>query len=130
MSLSIDNYLGVHATALTLRSQRAEILANNMANADTPNFKARDIDFRKVLQQTSSHAINPVRTHEAHITVDSMNHGDNPMYRVPQKASLDGNTVDMDTERGEFTENAVRYQASLEFLNKRIKGILNALRGE
>ncbi len=131
MSFSLDNYFGVHATALTLRSQRATMLANNMANADTPNYKAKDIDFSNVLlKQTQSRLTKTAVTHKSHIATNPSNADMSVMYRVPQKASLDGNTVDMDAERGEFTENAIRYQASLKFLNKRITGLISILKGE
>lgn len=130
MSLSLDKHLGIHADAVTLRSQRSTMLANNMANVDTPGFKARDIDFSNLLQQAQTSQIKAKVTHGAHITMNSPVNPGTTLYRIPHKASLDGNTVDMDIERGEFTENAVRYQASLEFLNKKITGLIRVLRGE
>ncbi|MCB1756329.1 MAG: flagellar basal body rod protein FlgB [Gammaproteobacteria bacterium] len=132
MSNIIDDYLGTHATALTLRAQRASLLANNVANADTPNYKARDIDFGATLQQQLSAQTSGLQTtHAAHIdTSQSGLSGTAIKYRVPQQASLDGNTVDSDVENGKFAENAVRYQASLEFLGSRISGLINILKGE
>ncbi len=133
MTTSIDSYLGIHATALTLRSHRAKNLANNMANADTPNYKATDIDFRLALQQSQikpdiAQIAHPA--HPAHIPFKTDIVNTTKRYRIPQQASFDGNTVDVDVERGLFTENAVRYQASLEFLNKKISRLIQAIRGE
>lgn len=133
MTDMIDNYLGTHARALTLRSQRASLLANNMANADTPNYKAQDIDFRQTLKQQMSGSSSKLDvTHGNHIPLNGGPGSSAPViqYRVPNQSSLDGNTVDTDIENGQFSDNAVRYQASLEFLNKRIKGLVGALRGE
>ncbi len=129
----IDNYLGTHANALTVRSRRATLLANNMANADTPNYKAQDIDFRETLKQQMSGSSSKLNvTHGNHIPLSGGPGATSPVvqYRVPNQASLDGNTVDTDIENGQFSDNAVRYQASLEFLNKRITGLIGALRGE
>ena len=131
----IDNYLGTHARALTVRSQRASLLANNMANADTPNYKAQDINFRETLKQQMVNAGSGSKmnmTHSNHIPLSSGLGSTNPViqFRVPNQASLDGNTVDTDIENGQFSDNAVRYQASLHFLNKRITGLIGVLRGE
>lgn len=105
----IDRQLGVHATALKLRSQRLDILAGNIANAATPGYKARDLDFKAALNgATASAALR---------------------YRIPVQASLDGNTVELATEQTAFAENAVNYRASLSFLTGRIQTIMAALKG-
>lgn len=133
MTDMIDNYLGTHVRALTVRSQRASLLANNIANADTPNYKAQDINFRQTLKQQMSEAGSKLNvTHGSHIPLNGGPGSSTPVvqYRVPHLSSLDGNTVDTDIENGQFSDNAVRYQASLEFLNKRITGLIGALRGE
>jgi flagellar basal-body rod protein FlgB len=131
MTVSIDNYLGVHASAISLRTQRTKLLASNMVNADTPNYKARDIDFNAALKkEIAGHQSTIKQTHSAHIKFSQAFSSSPVMYRVPQEASLDGNTVDTNTEKGKFTENAVRYQASIEFLNKRIRSLIGAIRGE
>ena len=132
MTTSIDNYLALHASALTLRGQRTKMLANNMANADTPNYKAQDIDFGAALrEQISGQQSRLKTTHTGHIPfAGSSVHDSHIKYRIPQEASLDGNTVDTDVEQSQFAENTIRYQASLHFLNKRITGLLGAIKGE
>jgi flagellar basal-body rod protein FlgB len=127
----MDNLFGIHATALKLRAHRAELLAANIANADTPNFKARDIDFRQTLKLAATNSGEMVTTNARHI--NSAGHskmGAEIMYRTPTQASLDGNTVDLQTERSAFLENSMMYQASLRFLNGRISGLMTAIRGE
>jgi|TARA_B110000037_G_scaffold183868_1_gene212320 flagellar basal-body rod protein FlgB len=127
----LQNPLGIHATALKLREQRIGVLASNIANVDTPNYKARDIDFSSVMATTES---NNMRTsHSRHIGVSNYQalQGDSMIkYRMPSSASLDGNTVEVNTENSLFTENSMRYQATNTFLNNRIKGVMSALRGE
>lgn len=111
---NMDNLFGVHANALKLREQRMSMLASNIANAATPNYKARDIDFRAAL--------------------DMAEQGQSPdaaiRYRVPVQASLDGNTVELSTEQTAFAENALAYRSSLSFLQSRIGSISRALKGE
>lgn len=137
----IDDFLSVHANALKLRSQRTNILASNIANADTPNYKARDLVFAEVLKQSNLPgatrnlrlALNDSMqtTHSRHIRTRSSAGASAPiMYRNPQQASLDGNTVDKDLEQARFAENTIRYQASLEFINSRVSGLMRTLRGE
>ena len=127
----LQNPLGIHGTALKLREQRTSVIASNIANVDTPNYKARDIDFSSVMATTES---NNMRTsHGRHIGVSNYQalQGDSMIkYRMPSSASLDGNTVEVNTENSLFTENSMRYQATNTFLNNRIKGVMSALRGE
>lgn len=131
MAISIDNHLNLYATAVRIRSQRAKLLANNLANADTPNYKARDIDFRSALQQAAQNkTTNHVKTHAAHISLTTNTGAQALQYRVPTQPSLDGNTVDTQVERANFTENAIRYQTSLQFLSKRVSGLIRVLRSE
>ena len=115
----IDRQFGIHATALRLRSQRLDILAGNIANAATPGFKARDLDFKAALAQAG----NASDTQLAASTSAAMR------YRVPVQASLDGNTVELATEQTAFAENAINYRASLSFLTGRIQTIMAALKG-
>ncbi len=133
MPIDMDSYLGLHTRALQLRSQRAGILATNLANADTPNFKARDMDFRAVLERAAQDPA-PVRmrrTDPRHLALPRPDLTPARLkYRVPQQAALDGNTVDVQVERSKFTENALHYQADLRFLSGRINGMIKALRGE
>ncbi len=131
MNLDLDSMFGVHADALRLRAQRAEVLAANLANADTPGYQARDIDFRAVLAQASSGASALATTDSRHLRAGGASTGGAElMYRTPLAPSLDGNTVDPQVEHAAFAENAVRYQASLQFLDTRIAGIRRALTGD
>ncbi len=131
MPLSIDAALGIHDDALLLRARRAELLGSNLAHADTPHFKARDIDFRAALSQAQdAQGVKLRRTHAAHQgTADTAMPFD-AMYRIPSQPSLDGNTVDAQAEYAAFAENAVQYEASLMFLNRKINGLRKILKGE
>jgi flagellar basal-body rod protein FlgB len=127
-----DNVFGIHEQALLLHGQRLSVLANNLANADTPNFKARDIDFAAVLSGAQGDTALPVvTTNAAHL---SMSEGEVPdgelKYRNPYQASLDGNTVEMNVEQAAFSENNVRYQASLTFINNQISLMQFAIAGQ
>ena len=120
--------LGIHAEAVAFRSQRAEILATNLAHADTPGFRARDVDFRQVLGRYA-HAMRI--TDPRHLDgIRQVNGNYTTRYRQPVQASLDQNTVDVQMERAAFLDNAMRYQASVTFLNGKISGLMSALRGE
>ena len=112
--MATEKLFGLHATALQLRSQRMMMLASNIANAATPNYKARDLDFSKALDLASQGA-----------STDGA-----IAYRVPVQPSLDGNTVELSTEQTRFGENAVQYQTTLAFLNGRINTLSRALKGE
>lgn len=131
MAINLDEALGVHARALVLRSERAQLLATNIANADTPNYKAVDIDFKAALSQAQGEVIPLVKTSAGHVQANSTVQEKFPvLYRVPLQPSLDGNTVDTQLEQAEFTRNAVEHQASMMFLSGRIKSILTAIKGE
>ena len=134
MSISLDRAFGIHDQALLVRASRGAMLAQNLAHADTPNYKARDFDFRAVLADVETGAAPAGRvriTHSRHIDPGSSGVGlHRLMYRQPSQASVDGNTVDAHAEKSRFVENAVRYQASLTFLNSKISGLRTALRGE
>ncbi|MDB6050000.1 MAG: Flagellar basal-body rod protein FlgB [Pseudomonas sp.] len=135
MSISFDKALGIHEQALAFRAQRAEVLANNIANADTPNYKARDMDFSAVLaaqadkSKNGTFALNTTNT--KHIEVDGVGGMDGTLlYRTPSQPSLDQNTVDGQVETANYAENSVGFQASFTFLNNKFKGLMSALRGE
>ena len=135
MANPIDQLFGVHAQALSLRAARSEILATNLANSDTPQYKARDIDFKTALQGLQKgqmqNNIQLDKSSSGHIANDINGIASNAIkYRVPSHASLDGNTVDADFEKSAFTENAIRYQFSLSILSKKISGLIRTLRGE
>ncbi|CAN5429050.1 flagellar basal body rod protein FlgB [soil metagenome] len=114
-----DALFGIHAAALSVRSQRLGLLASNIANASTPGFKARELDFQAALNAAEG----PGGLSAA--AMDSAT-----KYRIPVQASMDGNTVELATEQTAFAENAVAYQTTLSFLNGRIGQITRALRGE
>jgi flagellar basal-body rod protein FlgB len=134
MATMIDKALGIHPQALTLRSQRAEVLAGNLANADTPNFKARDTSFKAVLSSAQDDLASvgmPLATsHAAHMQGLSGAGQAELLYRNPSQPSIDGNTVDTQIEYTEFARNALQYQASLTFLSGRIRTLLTAIRGD
>jgi flagellar basal-body rod protein FlgB len=126
-----DNIFGIHEKALLLHGQRLGVLATNLANADTPNYKARDIDFGEVLAHTGGESIPLKVTQAAHITpADGELPGGDLKYRNPYQASLDGNTVEMPVEQAAFSENNVRYQASLTFINLKIAELQLAIAGQ
>lgn len=128
-----DKLFGIHAQALTLRAQRTSVLAANLANADTPNYKARDVDFRAALDAEARHGtVALARTDPGHAGARGVGgFADVTLkYRIPSQPSLDGNTVDEQVEKSEFASNSVRYMASLSFMEKRISGLIRALREE
>jgi flagellar basal-body rod protein FlgB len=139
MAINLDKLVGFHESALKIRTERMEVIAGNLANANTPGYKARDIDFNKAMQSAMressggsfSHASNGlVRTNERHIGGNSTSVAANfdMQYRVPtQPDTGDGNSVEVQAERNRFLDNGLRYQASLEFLNGKIKGMKKAL---
>ncbi len=136
MKISFENAIGIHEKALNLRSQRLEILAANLVNADTPNYKAKDIDFRAALTsasasvEASANRLNS--TDSRHISTQNGIGSSNfdVKYRVPTQPTRDGNTVEAEVEQTEFARNATHYQASLQFLSGRFQGLRKALTGE
>lgn len=131
MTISFDKAFGIHQHALMARSERAELLAGNLANADTPGYKAKDMDFQAALSKAQgSQNFSLSRTDSRHFVVDLAPPG-TVQYRVPNQPDTgDGNTVDVQTERTSYMENALQYQASLEFLNSKISGLLKAIKGD
>jgi flagellar basal-body rod protein FlgB len=130
----IDEMFQFHQVALNLRATRQELIASNIANADTPNYKAKDIDFTSALKGAlngSSATLQLEATAAKHLSGDT---GETVMgapvqYRVPIQPSADGNTVDMDVERAQFADNAMRYEASVRFVSSKAKSVLAALQG-
>jgi flagellar basal-body rod protein FlgB len=123
-----------HEHALNVRALRNEVLSSNIANADTPNYQARDVDFRAALKTAEGGGLELAKTSALHNSANSngrLGAGRMPdlMYRVPTQPSLDGNTVQTDIEQAEFAENAVQYRASLTFLNGTIQTLRYALKG-
>ena len=125
----ISDYLNLHATALTVRAKRNKVLASNIANAATPNFKARDIDFEQILKAKAGEG-KLKRSYEQHFGFSGAASSDKLKFRQSMNPSADGNTVEMAIEQMEFSENSLRYISSLNFLNKRLSGLLTAIKGE
>lgn len=133
----LDQAFGFQQDALRIRAQRQELIAANIANADTPNFKARDIDFRKAMQAAQAGQlpsnVNLAKTDASHLpgivkVLDNQSAGPgDPLFRNMMQGSVDGNTVDMDVERNQFVDNAIRYEASINMVNGKIKQLLTAI---
>lgn len=130
MTSKIDEAFGLSAVALKLHGRRAEVLAANLANADTPGFKARDIDFQSVLKGVMNDDIAMDKTTGAHIDATTADSYPQLKYRMPLQPTADGNTVDAQIEQSQFAQNAVRHQASYTFLDATIKNLLSAIKGE
>lgn len=132
MAISFDNALGIHDDAMLLRSRRAEVIANNIANADTPNYQARDINFKDILAGVSSDPVLPVQqTDSGHVSgFLNPDMAADLMYRIPSQASVDGNTVEVQEEMASYTENALAFQTSFTFLDKKFKGLMTAIKGD
>lgn len=128
----IDSYLAPNLKALNLRAQRSEVLAGNIANADTPHYKARDFDFRKAMTAAgNSNNLPLARTAPGHIEPKAgAAAAQRLQYRTPMQSSIDGNTVELDAEVGRFSDNALRYQASLQFTSGKIRTLLSAIQGQ
>lgn len=134
MAITFDKALGAHQYAMQLRAERSEVLANNIANADTPGYKARDFDFHAELKARmgeSSGNLSLKTSHAGHqsqlLQPDAIN---GLKYRIPSQPSIDGNTVDLQKERAEFARNTLEYQAAFSFLNSKVKGLKSAIRGD
>ena len=130
----LDEALRFQQTSLNLRAARQELLASNIANADTPNYKARDVNFANALQNAlvGTAAVLPAaQTSTMHLQGNTGQNilGTPVMYRNPDQPSADGNTVNMDTERAQFADNALRYEASVRFVSDKVKEILTAIQG-
>lgn len=133
MTISFDKALGIHESALKVRGERASVLANNLANVDTPNFKARDLDFKAALnqaQQGKSSGFAVEVTQQKHFGGMGFEEDPTVKYRVPNQPSIDGNTVEDQIEHAEYMKNALALQASFQFLNSKFKGLTSAIRGE
>ena len=132
MAITFDKALGIHEQALVARSRRAEVLANNLANADTPGFKARDVDFQAMLNQATeaSRGLAMERTNDAHMDTSGSGQANELLYRVPHQPSIDGNTVDAQQEQTRFMRNAMDFQASFQFLSSKFSGLSKAIKGE
>ncbi|GAB3030303.1 flagellar basal body rod protein FlgB [Bowmanella dokdonensis] len=130
MAISLDKLVGLHHSAMQVRDQTMEVIANNLANANTPGYKARGVDFQAAMQAAQTERTHSLsRTHEKHFAVEVKNPGE-LMYKIPtQPDTGDGNTVEVQAERNAFLDTGMRYQAGIEFLNGKFKGMKKALSG-
>ncbi len=132
----LDAALGFHQNALRVRSQRQELIAANIANADTPNYKARDLDFKAAMKNAmagvANEGFNTTKTSAQHLDglPSSVPTAGGALFRPIIQGSVDGNTVDMDVERNQFTDNAIRYEASIIMINGQLKKMLAAIQGQ
>jgi len=138
MASGVLGTIDFQGKALQLQAERGRVLASNIANADTPNYKARDFDFQQALAaatagsaQPPTMAVHVLRTSAAHLSGPAGGNNSPPLlYRAPLQSAVDGNTVDLDVERANFAENSVRYEATLRFLNAQIKQMMTAINGQ
>lgn len=133
MVSKLDRAFNFHQQVMNLRTERQQLIASNIANADTPNYKSRDIDFSKSLQAAlagrgaANGGLSMTRTVTGHLAGVASTPARDLMYRNEYQSSVDGNTVEMDVERANFSDNAIRYEASINFVTSRFKGILDAM---
>ena len=132
MKLGLEQALGIHEDAIGLRAKRATLIAANLANADTPGYKARDMDFAALMSGVSTSLVSPQlsRTHTQHIAAGGSGFSFEPLYRIPLQPAVDNNTVDTQFEQAEFLKNAIAYQSSLTFLSGKLRSLRTAIRGE
>lgn len=127
----MTSILGLHEKALLIRENRAEILASNLANIDTPNYKARDLDFAEILQaEQGESAPDLTTTSNLHFHSQNVQTASQVKYRIPAQVSTDGNTVDAQIEQAKFTENAMQYMASLNFITNKVNNLLAVIKGD
>ena len=137
MAISFDKHLGAFDDALISRSRRSEIIASNIANADTPGYKAKDIDFKSAMSNAmgtrsefKKDSLKMATTNSNHIQMSQNTFSADIMYRNPYQPSLDGNTVDAGVEKTEFTKNAIHYNASLRFITGKFQSLTKAIKGQ
>jgi flagellar basal-body rod protein FlgB len=133
MAINFSGALGVHEQAFRLRSDRAGLLAENLANADTPGYKAKDIDFKGILGgqvQMQSSGNQMKTTHSNHFALTNNSSEYDMLYRTPQQPSIDGNTVEEQVENAEYMKNSLAFEASFNFLNGKFKKLTSAIKGE
>lgn len=133
MPFNFDSYLGVHEPALHLQARRAQVLASNLANTDTPGYKSQDIDFRshlKSFDQAQFPVDRLLQTNSMHMDAANYIGGYELKYRVPYQPSLDGNTVEQQVEMAAFSDNAIRYLMSLRIISGKLNTLSTAIRGQ
>lgn len=131
MAISFEKAFGLHPDALLVRDQRSTLLAENIANADTPGYKARDLDFQSALAGAKARQSGELgRTDPRHFEISTASRSADAQFRLPKQTDTgDGNSVDIHEERNAFTRNAMEYQTTLNFLNSRISGLKKAITG-
>lgn len=127
MAINFDKALGVHPYALQVRAERAQILAGNLANVDTPGYLARDIDYQQILGEVASQVASGNQATDSS-TLASLDLQE-PLYRIPFQTSADGNTAELGVEQAKFGNNSMDFQTSLTFLNMKINGLAKAIEG-
>jgi len=133
MAINFDKAFGIHDKALLLFERRTQLLSENIANADTPGYKARDIDFDRVLNAqglNQGQKLKMQATHQGHIDPSQQAFAEDVQYRKVEQSAADGNTVDVQKEKAAFAENSMRYQTTMHILSRRISGLKNAFRGD
>lgn len=139
MSIGGIGSMDFNAKALELQAERGRVLASNIANADTPNYKARDFNFQQALAAATATGGGAAAGKSVAVVVTQPGHMSAPagtaggpalLYRAPLQSAVDGNTVDLDVERANFVENSVRYEATLRFINGQIKTMTTAINGQ
>ena len=126
---SIKKQMAFFGSALKIRNNRNDMIASNIANSATPNYKARDVNFLDEFKKVTKNGDISI-SHPKHIPTKNYNISNKALYREPLVASLDGNTVELSVEQMEFAENAIRYQTTLDFINSKVRGLIGAIRGE
>ncbi|WP_067516346.1 flagellar basal body rod protein FlgB [Endozoicomonas ascidiicola] len=130
MGVNFDKTLGVHEQGLQLRGQRAEVISGNIANIDTPGYKAQDLDFKQVFQQQQNQ-LSLTRTRENHLSLDDISPKEPAVYeRTPLQPSHNGNTVELGQEQAAFARNRMEYETSFTFLNMKVRGLERAINGQ
>lgn len=131
MAISFNNAFGLHEQGMLLRERRTVLLADNIANADTPGYKSKDLDFKAALANAQERQATPInRTHEKHFEISTSSRSEVKFRIADQTDTGDGNSVDIHRERNAFTENSMEYQSSMQFLNSKIGGLKKALGGQ
>lgn len=132
MAITFQNAIGIREHAFTLRAERASVLSSNLANVDTPNFKARDIDFHSELKRRmgDTDIQSGKTTHAMHMSLDAGGADTDRMYRIPSQPSIDGNSVEAHVEHAEFMKNSLEFQVAFTLLNSGFKGMTKALKGQ
>jgi len=130
MPVNFDKAFGVHDNALLLFERRTQLISENIANVDTPGYKARDINFDQVLQNQRSGSVKLNATHNGHIGLSDDAYSEDIQFREVDQSAADGNTVDLQKEKAAFAENSLRYQTTLHVLSRKISGLKTAFRGE